>query len=268
MNLAARRDELMRYFRIDPVTLKVVRDPATGKKVTTGPGTMDNVLADVIRRAEKQYVLLDRTRDQMRSLREELADTIRDLNGRKVDLRIANSTIRDRDGTVAMLRGTIDERDRSLAAHREEIETLSRNVSDVEGELVRSRDEVAQLEDDVEKLQHELNVALGDGGPKPGRRWAALTRGQKGEVVAVDTEWDFVVLHFTEEFMAQYNRLAEFGAEPPDPKLSIMREGREKSEFVTMVQLCYVNPEERLGVANILSAWVQQPVTTGDSVVF
>ena len=89
LDLAAHRAQLTSYYKIDPITLRPVRDPFSGQKITAGKGTMQALLDDVMDKAEAQLHKLNQTRDQLRGTRDELVDVVTELNTKKQDLRSA-----------------------------------------------------------------------------------------------------------------------------------------------------------------------------------
>ena len=108
INLAERQVELMSYYQIDPITGKTVPDPISGMPLTKGPGTMQGVLDDILGKAEKQYTRLNKTRQQLKTVREELVDTINTLNALKNEHRMKLKEIEELKATIEQLKGEIN----------------------------------------------------------------------------------------------------------------------------------------------------------------
>jgi len=136
INLKTRAMQLQRFYRADPDTGRPVRDPATGKKLTDGPGTMQALLDELVGKSQDQFVRLNDTRYQLRHTREELVHAVTGLNSEKQELRAAMVTIDSRDRTIGTLEDAIvardakiEECDDQLAELRDETDELERMVS-------------------------------------------------------------------------------------------------------------------------------------------
>jgi len=87
-------------------------------------------------------------------------------------------------------------------------------------------------------------------------------------VARVDTEWDFVVLKLTEDFLQQYTSLHKRSRSKPELDLIVARGQGVEQQYVTKVKLDWVDPEQGFGVADILKSWQIQGVQTGDRVIY
>jgi hypothetical protein len=269
LDLSARRAQLMRYYRIDPFTLNPVVDPGTGRKLTDGPGTMQEVINYVVREAEKQLDLLNATRDQLSRIRNEFVKTIAELNTRKQDLRLSLNTVVQRDDTIVELTQDISSRDRQIDGLEKQAMSLEETIREREASIERKDDKICGLSNDVSSLK--LTVAqLIKGTPRnePYQNWNILDRGHKGTVGAVNGQWEFVLLKLTDEFVNEYNSAIEKGVTAGDPDLTIMRDVNGQKVFVSKVKLTEVRPQQRVGVAEILTAWKQMDINEGDEVLY
>jgi hypothetical protein len=79
LDLKKRKYELMSYYKRDAMG-KIELAPMSGLKITEGEGTMQLVLDDILKKSEAQLTLLGDTRAELRTVREELVDTIKELN--------------------------------------------------------------------------------------------------------------------------------------------------------------------------------------------
>jgi len=266
LDLAKRRLQLMSYYKIDPITLRPARDPLTRQKITEGPGTMQGLLDDVVNMSGEQLARLNRTREQLRGTREELVDTTQELNSRKRSLRLAlargieqDKAIAARDDQIGGLRDKIAVMEEHALALADNIGELKQTVARKDEEILTRGDEIARLEQRVAELEGRENGRYA--------QWRGLTPGHKGDVAAVDSDLQFVVVKLTDEFLEQYDRLSEKAKEPPEPDLMVSRKD-DGAEFVTKVKLNRVYPDEGVGVASILDSWRQMDVLPGDRVYY
>ncbi len=268
INLSTKRSQLAQFYRMDPVTLKPMRNPTTGEKLTEGPGTMQALIDNLNTKAMEQLNRLEDTRHTLRTIREELVNNVTKLNKRKQELRLALHTIVERDGSIASLHHVIGDHESTIQLRDETIQQFQRDVADLNGELQRKDDKIAQKEGDIQQLMHKLEVALTDT-PKPKPKgWVAFNTGLQGAVAGINEEWNFVILKLTPKFLRQYNKMLEMGADTPEPDLTIVRGDSADSAFVTKVRLSGVDLEEGRGVTNILAGWQQQPVKIGDRILY
>lgn len=268
MDLRSKRRQLMTYYRIDPITLRIARDPLTGQKVIEGPGTMNELLRDVIENAANQLDRLNNTREQLQMTRIELVDSVTEVNTRRRELRGAFSTIEESDRSVARLEVDLQARDDEIEIRDDLIVELRDTVRDQELALCVKEEDIQGYSNDVVELARKLEVFL-IGRPETSLAISPiLTRGVKGEIAAVNAEWNFVVVNLTEDFLRQYQALKDDGWENPDPALTVFRDTEEETIFITKVRIDYVYPDKRLGVATILSDWQQGSVNEGDRVLY
>jgi hypothetical protein len=268
INLSNKRSQLAQFYRMDPITLKPMRDPTTREKLTDGSGTMQELLNGVNAKAVDQLNRLGNTRQALKTTREELVDNVNRLNRRKQELRLALHTIVGRDGAIAGLHHVIGDHESTIQIRNETIQQFERDVVDLNGELQRRDDKIAQKEGEIKQLVHKLELASIDKPtPKP-KGWVAFSTGLQGAVAGINQEWNFVILKLTPEFLRQYNKMLEMGSNTPEPDLTVVRGDDADSAFVTKIRLSGVNIQDGLGVANILSGWQQQPIKIGDSILY
>jgi len=268
--------DLKAYFKIDPVTQKVLRDPQ-GFPVTTGDGTMQGILDDLVAKTTAQLNRLNETRHQLKVVREELVDTITDLNQRKQELRKALNTIVQKDQEIADLNAKIQALNGQIANLEREKRELQDTIADRNKEITGLKQDVeeqkklvAQQKREIDKLRAEKITLVGASGVDPSRQEGYLAArvgpGDKGSVISLDKEWNFVVLSLQEAFLKELlgeNMLDQM----PAIHLMIRRPG-EKGKFVTKVRLIQVDKERKLGVANVLTDWQQAPIQANDVVYY
>ena len=264
----------------------IVKDELTRKSVTDGTGTMQALLDEIIKCSRGQYEVLVNTRTQMRSLREEYQKTIADLNEVKRSGRVDKKTIDTLNGTISRLemeKSDLEQQIRRLEDEKklfiEKIAELNDVVIKKETELKELGVKTEQIAADRDRLQKRVTDL--ENRPQTGigikasddindDEWRRrISPGDKGVVVAVDNNLNFVVLRLDPSFGTDntgVNIIAPLQKIP----LSIRRPGLNSpsGEFVTRVRLSQVVPEKNLYVADILIDWQQTTVEIGDIVYF
>jgi hypothetical protein len=269
MNLAKHRYQLMQYYRMDPITLKPVRDPHSGRKLTTGTGTMRKLLNGVIVKAEEQLARLNLTRLQLRTTRKELVTSIAAVNNRKQELRGALATITTRDSTVGHLRDEVVVRDDRIDEYVAQVSDLNDTVHARDLTVSEQQEAIYDLKEEVEQLDQRIRILIGKDPKKLSIRvWDSLSRGLKGEVLRVHPEWNFVILKLNGDFVAQYAAALQKDPSIPQPELVLSRDLDARKSFVTKVRLKHVDPARCVGVADILTDWLQASVQEGDIAVY
>jgi hypothetical protein len=88
--------------------------------------------------------------------------------------------------------------------------------------------------------------------------------GDKGRVVSVNEQWGFAVLELNEAFLKAL--LGEdLKGDCPEVEMLVRRQG-SNGTFVAKIRLFQVKRDQKLGVANVLADWQQQPLQEGDIV--
>lgn len=275
LDLTPRKIQLMQYYRIDPVTLKPVLDPASGLKMTSGEGTMQEVLDDLLAKSAGQLGRLGATRSQLTALREELVRTISELNERKASLRQRLNDIVQLKDRISQLENDVRRLEGDVAALKDEKRMLEAQVNDLETQVAGLEEKNADLEERNKVLNKEIaDLRKGvDQFKKPGDQSGDtvidlhnLEHGVKGGIASVNPKWNFVVLNLNDDFIADLIGDSDGGAISP-VELFVKRPGAAE-EFVTKVRLIQVKKSTKLGVADILADWQQMPVKEGDVVFY
>lgn len=280
LDLRGREQELASYYKIDPVTGGPARD-GQGRRVTSGPGTMQGVLDTVLGKSEEQLNRLNATRQQLTDLRKEFVSTVEEYNQLKQGQRRTLKECDDLKQQIVQLKGEIEPLKQDIAVLKEEKRSL-------EDTIVEQRRDVARLQEDntekaatIDLLNEQIrkfdvtakqapaagaSAATAPVGSEPGRTFQGnVAPGRKGSVVAVNREWNFAILDLSEQFMAEL--LSDSAAGIPRVELMVKRPG-PTDVFVAKVRLIQVRQDEKLGICDILTDWLQAPVETGDVVFF
>lgn len=272
IDLKRNEAQLMQYYKIDPMTMKPERDARSGYKMTTGEGTMDALLADTLKKAEAQYNRLNETREQLKALRQELIDAINDLNSQKGDLRGKLGRIAELQQQIAALEQKAAELQQQIAGLEEEKRTLQDNVAERDRTIELQKKDIAERDVAISRLKLEirdLKYRLEEQ-PSAGQversQEVFMSAGEKGVVAVINPEWNFVVLKLSDAFIGE---VFPASADPsrPMPKIELNLR-RADGTFVTKVRLTQLKPDQKVGVADIMSEWQQQPVAVGDVVFF
>ena len=271
MDLKSKEDQLTLYYKLDPLTGKRYKDPTTKFTVTTGPGTMQPLLDDIITRAAEQLDRMNETREQLLVLRQEQETTIGELNTIKTRLREALNTIVQRDAEISRLNGEIDRLNNEIAGLKATIAELEDTIREKEHEIavlteqLADRDlEIKNLKEHIRKLEIEIRRMSGSntGIDTP----IVLKQGVKGKVIAVDNKWKFVVIELADEFIEELTRESRIGLDLTQLKLQfdLRRPDGKGGAYVCRVRLREAKIDEKIGVADVLVNWQQLPILAGD----
>ena len=273
LDLKSQEAQLSCYYKLEPPPLgdgKKRANDANGYYITTGPGTMQPLLDDIIARAEAQLDRLNETREQLLVIRQELEETILELNSTKTRLREALNTIVQKDAEIARLNSEIDSLNAEIARLKDNTAQLEDTVREKERQIavltekLADRDlEIKNLKEHIRKLEIEMRKA--GGGSRVGTS-IVLVDGSKGEVIAIDNKWKFVILNLTDGFIDELTRESRVGLDlnTLDIQFDLMRPQAKGGEYVTRIRLREAKVAEGIGIADILVEWQQKPVEKGD----
>lgn len=267
VDLSTRTTQLATFYRIDPITLEPMRDPQTGQKLTSGPDTMQELLDELVSQALTQHTRLDETRDQLRVVREELVNTVVDLNSRKQDLRAALGEVVQRESVIAGLRNQIGERDETLRECREEITGLHDELGEAKATLAQSQERVNILVADLDKLKNEI-ATLKNMKPEVASKWEWMRPGVKGRVVDVNDSWNYAILEVTADFVQEYAHASQQLEGKPEVDLCLCRPDTDKSSYIAKVRVDRFYPEKRLAAVTPLPGLQYAKVRKGDNALY
>ena len=271
--------QLRTFFAIDE-TGKVKVSPVDGQKVTTGPGTMQELLDQLLDRSKAQQATLNKTRAELGKLRELLSDSVEEVNKLKVAGRLAKKELADAKELVAGIQ--------SEKAQLEATATrLTRASNDMKAELADAKNEVESLQEDkisitedlvsAHKLVEDLKKIIGGRDSNSGSdatsgasaKIATLSAGDKGKIIEANDEFKFAIIEFSSDAMSEMMGTdREHGL--PQLDMHVRRTGRQSAsgEFVTRIKLRQPVRGKNIVVADILSDFQQTPVEKGDVVFF
>ena len=265
--------QLMTYYLRDPVETyllsgkRVVMKDQFGLDRTDGKGTMQEMLDEITQKAASQYQTLNSTRVELKKLREEMITTITELNQRKKTLRDRLAYIVKLEAKIKELEATIEKQKQQIAQLEEEKRGLQEQIAEKDKKITELEEQKIELKATIEELKKEikrLREISVDKTPDEGRVAVRLEPGFKGKVVAVNKEWNFVVMELTDQCLEELVKFKT--AWPPPAELLIKRGGEAK--FVTKVRMIQLKKSTKLGIGEILTDWDQEAVKVGDVVFF
>ncbi len=280
LDITKQRQQLMNYYKIDPVTGKPERD-IQGAKVMSGEGTMQSVLDEVLLKSSDQLDRLNATRQQLVDLRIELVSTITEFNDLKRSQRSSLKEIED-------LKADIPRLEADVAAQKQKVEELEEEKRGLDDQIIEQRrtiadneDKLAESEMEIKRLKAELKK-IADVGMRPpvmGSDTAAkattvanefsgqIEPGEKGVVIAVNSEWNFVIVKLSDQFFSELVSDGKSGI--PQITLMVKRKvGGEEELFVTKAKLIQVKKSEKIGIFDMLPDWQQMPAAKGDVIFY
>ncbi|MBN2302230.1 MAG: hypothetical protein JXN60_06930 [Lentisphaerae bacterium] len=267
--LKDRQVELMTYYKIDPITQRIARDPVMRNKLTSGAGTMQNLLDELITRSGEQYDLLNATREQLATIRIELVNTITELNQKKREHRISLKKIAELEAEIARLNEKIRTLEENIAELETQIRNLEDKINDLQRDIAIKDETIGELEVQVQEFKKQIEMLTAkredpnSGGHEQLKEH--IEPGVKGIVVAANSEWNFVVMELSDKFISQL-----LGPEHDRelPQIDLLLKRGDNEQFVTKVRLRQIRHDDDLAVADILLNWQQTPPKEGDQVFF
>jgi len=255
----------------------------TRLSTSSAPDAMGAVIKDIQERALAQMTTLNNTRKALTAVREELADTIKELNalkkeGRKILAneealkdKLATAEAKQKDAEAKANRALDNERDlkdlvkekeQDIAAEKERFVALEKEKILLAKQLDEAKDELSR---------RGVRPPVDDGASRP-QGVATMSAGVKGTVVSVDAQYGFVVVRLSDAAMEELAGPAESRTgKIPEADVMVRRHGLKgpAGDFVTSLRLRAVrNDGTNLVMADNLPAWEQVPAAVGDEVFY
>jgi hypothetical protein len=261
---AGSRALLGKYFKLDAEG-KIVK--VNNRPVTTGEGTMDEILTRVLDRAQAQLKTLNNTRTQLTVVRQELEAVIDLLNEEKKAHRVSKRTI-------TTLEQKIGELEAEIGRQKAEIARLEREKAELNDKIVELNDTINQKNEQIKSQDNQINileeqltkVTSGFGRAEDSQKKAStttLSAGVKGSVVHVDRELAFVLVKLSPEASQE---ITAGGFAPVE--MMVHRKTAEGDQIVTRLRIANPPNKENLVIADNLFGWEQLPVEAGDIVIY
>ena len=270
-----KQEQLNRLYALDE-NGKIKLGPS-GLKVTKGPGTMQDLLEQLVTRSSAQRTTLDKTRAELNKMRELVTKNVEELNKLKGGARIVRRDLTTAKGEIVQLEGektTLEGRVAKLTSDKRELEA---QVVDMSNQVETLQEREVALTEDLAKATARIKELSEIRGPRPPplrgegeiTTGVALTAGDKGKVIESNDEYKFAIIEFSPDAMMEI-----LGAEREKPlpqvDMGVRRLGRSSAanDFVTKIKLRHPVKGKNLVVADILTDWQQTPVEKGDVVYF
>jgi len=277
LDLTRQSKALMNFYKLDPVTGKPELD-LQKMKITTGEGTMQGVLDEVLLKSSEQLDRLNATRQQLVDLRTELVSTITEFNDLKRSQRSSLREIEDLKADIAGLEADVVAQKQKVEELEEEKRGLDDQIAEQRRVIADNEDKLAESEMEIKRLKAELKkiadasmrVPVSDGGVVESvdtkKFTGQIDPGEKGVVVAVNSEWNFVIVKLNDQFFSEI--MSDEQAGIPQVTLVVKRKGGEEDLFITKAKLIQVKKSEKIGIFDMLPDWQQMPVAKGDVVFY
>jgi len=183
---------------------------------------------------------LKNTRDELEATRAELARTKQELADARAEIERLEGVVAEKERQLAEANQRIDTLETEKDSLEEEIEGLNDKVADLEIEIEDKEAEIVSLQTIVDKLRPDDNPEVTD-----------TPKGLKGEVVLVNSDWNFIVVDIGEQ-----DELA-----PLTPMLV-----HRGNHLVGKVKASMV--DETAAVCEINRDFEQMPIQAGDTVFY
>lgn len=248
---------------------------------TTGKGTMSELLDQVQERASAQSSTLNATRNELRKVREELLDTIREVNGEKKARRKNLVEIDELKSNISALNSEkVD-----LQAKANRLENANAQLSDEKKNADAALAEKSEEYDNLVKQFNDLkrkyeDILIGKDTATPGSGDTVAkeagsgrsTPGVKGSVVFASPDASFLIIKLTPEAVEELTVTSDDGSKATrSEEYMVRRKGFSSAsgDLVSRVKIESVRRDgSNLAVAGNLPNWQQAPVAPGDEVFF
>ena len=269
------RLQLRRYYFLDNLG-KPVKDPVSGAFKTDGKGTMMELLEEVQTLANNQFAWLNKTRQALTAVREELIATIRELNAEKQGHRASKKRITELNEKIAELENTIEEQKRQIAQLEREKQELNDKIVELETQYAELEEKYKDLDEQFRLLEARYLDIINNATKPPSAESNSndvarrmLSPGLKGTIVHADADWSYVIVKFNDE---AYTELTSSENQViPNADFMVRRTGLKgpSGDVVSRIRLKSLKRDgSNLAIADNLLNWEQVPAQVGDEVFF
>lgn len=244
--LIVKSDELKQYYKIG--------DDGKPSKVTSGAGTMDDVLRTVKSGAERQHTRINDTRGELTQTRTTLGQTSNLLVGTIGTLQTTSNALTKTEGEVVATKQEVDKKVTEIEGLNAQIENNKADIEKKAGEVAKLSEKVNACESEIDagkryitKITKELEMMKGSGGTN------ALPSGVQGHVAVMNSNWNFVVIDML-----------------PDSNLMLMTDltVQRNEQLVGKVRVSEIRKDQRIAVAEVLPDYQQMVPAKGDVVFY
>ena len=271
------RIQLRKLYKTGADGEKIPDAANPGDFVKKGPGTAQELLDQLFERAKAQQATLNTTRAELAGARTKLEALVNDYNKLKPEGRQDKIAIEEEKKKVADLEQAKAAVEEQLTKTKSQIDDLNSEIKSLKDEVQSAKDETEAVKEDLaksQKLVDQLKKLLQTkaatqptAAAQGGVATAALTAGNKGKVVEVNTKFLFAVIEFDDATMKEMLGPERQGALPL-LEMGIRRPGFKgpAGEYVGRLRLRQNVAGKNFVIADILGNWQQSEVQKGDVV--
>lgn len=239
-------DELKQYYKIG--------DDGKPSKVTTGVGTMDEVLTTIYSGADRQHTRLNDTRGELTQTRTTLGQTSNLLTSTEGVLGNTSNTLVKTAGELTVTQQEVEKKKTAIEELNTQIEINKADIEKKAGEVAKLSEKVSSCESEIDagkryiaKIEKDLKMLKGEGSTN------AVASGTQGHISFMSTNWNFVVIDVLPDSVLL-----------PMTDLMVQR----NDQLVGKVRISEVRKEQRVAVAEVLPDYQQLIPIKGDIVFY
>ncbi len=206
------RIQLRKLYKTGADGEKIPDAANPGDFVKKGPGTAQELLDLLFDRAKTQQATLNTTRAELASARAKLEALVNDYNKLKPEGRQDKITIEEKKKEVADLEQAKAAVEEQLTKTKSQVDDLNSEVKSLKDEVQSAKDETEAVKEDLvksQKLVDQLKKLLQARAAKQsmaaqgGVSTVALTAGDKGKIVEINTKFLLAVIEFDDATMKE-----------------------------------------------------------------
>ena len=255
--------------KTDGASLKINSHALRSYYDNASPGSTKHEVSKIISAAKTQHITLTETRFQLEKIRKEHENAILDGNSHKQKIRGYFNAARD-------MKASLLETTRKTERLIKEIEVL-RDVVDVnESDLEKKQDVIYAIEEKLKHAREQIkNVSQVQTTPLekgemplvyPAEK---LEAGEKGHIVLVNNQWNYIILAINDKFLREIVLLQKILLANNVPSIIpsvnlLIKRGSGYDTFVTRARLTQINLDSRLAILDIDHQHQKLPVEKGD----
>lgn len=244
--LLVKADELKQYYKIG--------DDGKPSKVTTGAGTMDDVLNNVFSSADRQHTRLNDTRGELTQTRTTLGQTSNTLVSTEGVLGNTSNELVKTTGVLADTRQDVEKKKTEIEGLNGQIEIHKADIEKKASEVAKLTEKVSACESEIDagkryiaKIEKELKLLQGVSSTN------TLPGGVQGQISVMNSNWNFVVIDMLPE-----------SALIPLTDLTVQR----NDKLVGKVRISEILKDKHVAVAEVLPEYQQMVPAKGDVVFY
>ncbi len=244
--LSVKPDELKQYYKVG--------EDGKPSTVTSGPGTMDDVLISMAATADKQLSRLTDTRTELSQTRVTLGATSNSLVSTISVLGETSNTLVKTAAEVVEVQQVVEKKKTEIEELNAQVETHKADIERKAGEVAKLTEKISAVESEVDagkryiaKMNKEIAQMKGALGTN------ALPVGVQGHVTLMNSNWNFVVIDMLPESTIL-----------PMTDMTVQR----NDQLVGKVRISEIRKDQRMAVGEVLPEFQQMVPIKGDVVFY